>query len=125
MKDKKLKRLSRAELLELLLVQTQEAERLQQRLQEVEAQLFDRYLKLQNAGDLAHAVLAVNNVMEAAQKSAQQYLDNIVAMEEATRVKCEKLISDAEKEAERIRRKGDSDGELLAELHEILDTNDE
>lgn len=128
MKDKNLKRLSRAELLELLLAQTQAVEQLQQRLTEAEAQLAERILKIQNAGDLAHAVLAVNDVMEAAQKSAQQYLDNMAAMEEATRKKCAQMLSDARKEAEQIRRsaavnteRGKSDEEFLAELHKLLD----
>lgn len=128
MKDKNLKRLSRAELLELLLKQSKEVERLQQRLTAAEAQLAERNLKIQKAGDLAHAVLAVNDVMEAAQKSAQQYLDNMAAMEEATRRKCALMISNARKEAERIRRsaaadarKVKSDDEFLAELHKLLD----
>lgn len=103
MKDKKLRRMNRHELLELLLVQTQETERLQEQLEKAEAMLSERNLHIQEAGDLAQAVLVINGVMEAAQASAQQYLDNIIAMEEETRIKCEKLISDAQKEAERIR----------------------
>lgn len=125
MKDKTLKRLSRAELLELLLAQTQETERLQEQLKKTQEVLRSRQLKIQEAGDLAHAVLSVNGVMEAAQRAAQQYLDSIKAMEEETRAKCERLIRDARKEAERIRRSGDSDGELLAELHELLDTDNQ
>lgn len=129
MKEKNLRRLSRGELLELLLVQTQEAERLQQRLQEAEALLAERHLKLHNAGDLAQAVLAVNNVMEAAQQAAQQYLDNIVAMEAETKAKCQQMLSDAKKEAAQIREMAasgenpeeESAEELLEELHEILD----
>lgn len=109
MKDKNLRRLSRAELLELLLAQTQEAERLQKRLQEAEALLAERHLKLQNAGDLAQAVLAVNNVMEAAQQAAQQYLDNMVAMEAETKVRCQQLLEDARKEAAQIREQARCD----------------
>ncbi len=102
MKDKKLKRLRRAELLELLLEQTRETERLRERLAEAEIALTQRFLKLREAGDLAHAVVAINNVMEDAQKAAQQYLDNIAAMEEETRKTCEKMIDDARQEAARI-----------------------
>lgn len=125
MKEKSLKRLSRAELLELLLEQTREKERLQEQLQETQAQLSVRNLRIQNAGNLAYAVLAVNEVMEAAQNAAQQYLDSIAAMEAETKAKCEKLISDAMKEADRIRRNEDSDGALLAERREIQDTDHE
>lgn len=147
MKDKKLRRLSRGELLELLLAQTRETERLQQRLQEAEAELAERSLKIQNAGDLAHASLAVNNVLEAAQQAANQYLENIASMEAEVSARCaameaevsarcaameaaataraEELISDAQKKAALILKKADSDGEMLAQLHEILDVDEE
>ena len=126
MKEKALKRLSRAELLELLLRQTQETERLQEKLAEAEALLAQRHLKVQEAGNLANAVLAVNNVVEAAQAAAQQYLDNIIAMEAQTKARCEQLLREAEESrihtlevAQTATR--ESDGQLLAELHNILD----
>ena len=80
MKEKELKRLSRAELLDLLLVQTKEAERLRKRLEKAEQELADRNVQIEKAGDLAHAVVQINGVMEAAQAAAQQYLDNIARM---------------------------------------------
>ena len=88
MTHRELRRLSRAELLELLLEQSREVERLQQRIAELEDSLADRSLRLSRVGDLAQAALAVNGVMDAAQKAAQQYLDNIAAMEAATKIKC-------------------------------------
>ena len=65
MTDKELKRLSRSELLELLL-QTQETERLRKELAIVREQLANRQMQVAEAGNLAEAVLAVNGVMEAA-----------------------------------------------------------
>ena len=85
MLNKELKKLSRAELLELLLLQTKENERLQAKLDEALQQLTDRRLRMEQCGDLAQAALAVNGVMEAAQAAARQYLDNIRAMEEEAR----------------------------------------
>ena len=98
MKEKSLKRLSRAELLELLLEQTRQTELLQEKLQKTEELLNQKYLKVQQAGDLAHAVLAINNVMEAAQNAAQQYLENIAAMEAETKARCEQMLRQAELE---------------------------
>ena len=98
MKEKSLKRLSRAELLELLLEQTRQTELLQEKLQKAEELLNQKYLKVQQAGDLAHAVLAINNVMEAAQNAAQQYLENIAAMEAETKARCEQMLRQAELE---------------------------
>lgn len=97
---KKLKRMSRAGLLELLLAQTQETERLQEELAQAKAELEEKRIRIQNAGDLAQAMLAVNGVIESAQAAAKQYLDNIAAMEAETKIECEKRIQ----EAEQIRR---------------------
>lgn len=104
MKDKKLKQLSRTELLELLLEQTRAREELEQRLAEAEEKLADRELKVEKAGDLAHAVLEINGVMEAAQKAAKQYLENAAKMEKKTQLRCEELLSQAQEQADRIIR---------------------
>ena len=100
MTQKELKRLSRAELLELLLVQTREVERLREELAQTREELAQRRLRLEQAGDLATAVVMVNQVMEAAQAAADQYLDNIRAMEEETRQKCGELLRAAREEAQ-------------------------
>lgn len=103
MTERELKKLSRAELLELLLSQTREVENLRKKLQATEDEMNDRNLRILEAGDLAHAVLQVNGVMQAAQAAAQQYLDNIKIMEEETRIKCEQLLENARLEAAQIR----------------------
>ena len=106
MTDKELKRLSRAELLELLLAQTKETERLARELEKAEQMLADRQLQVKEAGDIAHAALAVNGVMEAAQAAAQQYLDNIIRMEQETRLRCKKTLDDAHLAAQQIQQEG-------------------
>ena len=103
MTDKELKRLSRTELLELLIEQTRETERLQTELDTVRQELEDKRLRVKQIGNLAQASLAVNGVMEAAQAAAQQYLDNIAAMEEETRRRCEQILRAAMIEAKKIR----------------------
>lgn len=100
---KELKRLNRAELLELLLTQTRETERLQKELEETKARLNDRNLRIQETGDLAQAVLSLNGVMEAAQAAANQYLENIQAMERETREKCQLLLRQAREEVEKVK----------------------
>lgn len=97
MTDKTLKRLSRSELLELLLAQTREREALEKKLE-------DRQLQIEKAGDIAHAVLEINGVMNATQAAAQQYLDNIARMEQVTKLRCEKMLHEARMEAARIRK---------------------
>jgi len=92
MTDKELKKLNRAELLELLLAQTRENELLQQKLEEAEAALADRQLRINKAGNIAQAALEINAVMEAAQAAAQQYVENIARMEAEIRLKYEELM---------------------------------
>lgn len=111
MTDKDLRRLSRAELLELLLIQTKEVERLREKLEDTRSQLEERRLQVSEAGNLAEAVLKINNVMEFAQAAAEQYLLNISAMEEETRQKCEQMLESAAREAQRIREGGTANPE--------------
>ena len=77
MTDKELRRLSRSDLLEMLIAQTTETDRLKTRLEQAEAQLRERELAIDNFGSLAEAALSLNGVFDAADAAAQQYLENI------------------------------------------------
>lgn len=77
MTDKELKKLSRAELLEILVEQSQEIDRLQLQLSQVQKKLKSRRIAISEAGSIAEAALKLNGVFEAAQKAADQYLENI------------------------------------------------
>ena len=77
MTDKELRRLSRTDLLEMLLEQSKEVERLQQELAEARQQLEERRIMTEEAGSIAEAALRINRVFEAAQAAADQYLENI------------------------------------------------
>ena len=96
MTEKELKRLSRAELLELLLMQTRESELLQMKLEAAKQELDARELDLRKAGNLADAVLVINGVMESTQNAARQYLDNISRMEQDTRTQCLEMFDEME-----------------------------
>ena len=77
MTDKELKKLSRAELLEMLLAQSKEKQRLEEELAEARKKLEDREIRIAESGSLAEAALKLNGVFEAAQAAADQYLENI------------------------------------------------
>lgn len=77
MTDKELRRLSRRELLQMLLEQTGEVERLQAELDKTRAELNDRAIMLESCGNIAEASLKINRVFEAAQQAAEQYLANV------------------------------------------------
>lgn len=82
MTDRELRRLSRSELLEMLIAQTAENDQLKTRLAQAEAQLRDRRIAIDKAGSIAEAALQLNNVFEAADRAAQQYLENVRRMVE-------------------------------------------
>ena len=82
MTEKELRRLSRTDLLEMLLEQSKEVQRLQQELEETKQKLEDRRLMEQEAGSIAEAALRINKVFEAAQQAADQYLENLRRLSE-------------------------------------------
>lgn len=77
MTDKELRKLSRAELLEMLLEQTKRIEALKAELELKNRELENRRIMIEKAGSIAEASLRLNEVFEAAQKAADQYLYNI------------------------------------------------
>lgn len=106
MTDKELRRLRRPALLELLLEQSKDYADLQARLEAAETALKSRRLEVAQQGTLAEAALKVNGVYEAAQKAADQYLENcrmrgdeLIAQAEA---RAAQILADAQAQAEEI-----------------------
>lgn len=102
MTDKELRRLSRRGLLELLLEQTRENDNLRQELQQMEKQFAERQLKINQAGSIAEAALQINQVFEAAQKAAEQYLDNVRTISEHQEEVCQQIKEESIQKARMI-----------------------
>lgn len=111
MTEKELRRLSRTDLLELLLAQRRENEQLRCILDQTQAQLADRTIQIDNAGSIAEASLQLSGIFNAAQDSCQYYLDNIKLlserqneicqqMEAETKEKCDRMVAEAEAKAQ-------------------------
>ena len=77
MDPKKLKQLSRSDLLEMLLNLSKENEQLRQELQQATSKLEDRTIAAEKSGSLAEAALKLNGVFQAAQAACDQYRWNI------------------------------------------------
>ena len=109
MTDKDLRRLSRAELLDILYEQRKRYEDSLAENQALRQQLEDRTLRIASAGSIAEAAIQVNGVFEAAQAAADQYLASVKAAtaemvqktDEAQRQR-ETIIQDAKQQADRI-----------------------
>lgn len=77
MTDKELRRLSRVELLELLIAQSKDIQELCEQLEEAQQKLKDREIAIEKAGSLAEASLALTDIFRKADEAAALYLDNI------------------------------------------------
>lgn len=82
MTDRELKKLSRADLLELLLEESRENDRLREQLKTANEMLTSRMIKIDTAGSIAEAALALNGIFEAAEQAAEQYLENVRRLSE-------------------------------------------
>ena len=81
MTDKELRKLGRSALLEILIAQSKEIDRLQTQLDQASQQLADKNIAIQNAGSIAEAALQLNGIFAAAQAAADQYLQNVSQLE--------------------------------------------
>ena len=108
MTDKELKHLSRSELLEMLLAQVEENQKLKMQLNEMQAQLDNRQIVINEAGSIAEAALQLNGVFEAAQNAAAQYLENIRRLSGEEEAICQRMEEEVRKKAEAIRPEADA-----------------
>ena len=75
--EKDLRRYSRVDLLELLVEQGRELERVRSELASAREELRNRDIAISSCGSIAEASLKLNHVFEAAQAAADQYLDSV------------------------------------------------
>lgn len=77
MTDKEIKRLRRAELIEIIYEFQKNQDILQTQVNNLRAALSERQIKIRESGSIAEAALRINEVFEKAQAAADQYLDSI------------------------------------------------
>lgn len=83
MTDRQLRRLRREELVDIIYTLQLQQQRLKEENASLRAALDSRQLRVEKAGSLAEAALAVAGVMEAAQQAADVYLASLGAVKEA------------------------------------------
>ena len=79
MTDRQLRRLRREELVDIIYTLQLRQQRLERENAELRAALQTRQLRVEQAGSLAEAALAVTGVLEAAQQAADVYLASLGA----------------------------------------------
>lgn len=100
MTDRELRKLSRVELLRLLLEESRENECLQEQLNQANQALVGKNIALTKAGSIAEAALALNSVSNAAVQAPQQHLDNIQRIRWAQQTLCQRMEDEARQKAE-------------------------
>ena len=79
MTDKELHKMSRSELLEIMLQQQKEIERLQAELDSANKLIESRKMLMRRSGSIAEASIKISEVFEAAQNAADRYLMSVKA----------------------------------------------
>ena len=102
MTDKEFKRLNRSQLIDIIYQLQLEQEDLVQENRKLKEELADKRIRMHQAGNIAEASLAIHHVMQSAQNAAEQYLEEIRAMQSETREQCQLLLEKAQKEADAI-----------------------
>lgn len=102
MTAKELKKLSRKDLLEILLEQSKQLRQLRQELKQAQEALASRDIRLENCGSIAQAALELNGVFQAAEAAAQQYLDNMARMEQECQQAVQQRLAQTDETCQRI-----------------------
>lgn len=119
MTDKELRKLSRAELLEMLLAQTIEVDNLKAQVLKLTEKVEKKDIIISNAGSIAEASLMLNGVFEAAQNAADQFLQNVAGadLDFATpaantetpesllndaRIRCAQMVKETEEQCDKM-----------------------
>lgn len=79
MADRELKKLSRAELIDIIYALKEREEDLSTQVASLQEKLADREIQMSRAGSIAEAALAINRVFEQAQAAADDYLNSVRA----------------------------------------------
>ena len=77
MTEKELKKLNRYQLLELIIIQSEQIQELQNQLQQAQEKIDAQNIRIAEAGSIAEASLQLSGIFEAAQSAADIYLENV------------------------------------------------
>jgi|LSQX01.2.fsa_nt_gb hypothetical protein len=97
-----LKKMKRADLLEIMVSLSKENESLKSQLDEVRDQLEKKEIQIDEAGSIAEAALQLNGVFEAAERAGKEYLENIARLSEEKEIINARIIAESETKASAI-----------------------
>jgi vacuolar-type H+-ATPase subunit H len=102
MTDKEFQRLTRAQLIDIIYQLQLNQDKLTEENRQLKAALEDKSLRMDEAGNIAEAALIMNDVFRNAQNAAEQYLAEIRAIRAETEERRQKILADAQAQAQEI-----------------------
>lgn len=113
--ERELKALNRKELIDIIYQLKKNEQKLQKENEELKSRLEDKRIKIENAGSVAEASIALADVFKAAQSAADKYLAEIEERQKSINGDCELLLNEAKEKAETMVREA---SERKTELEE-------
>ncbi len=113
MARKELRHMSRGELIDVIYALKKQQEELAAENEELRQQLSQRELKLQKAGSIAEAAMSLNQVFEAAQQAADQYLQSVYANCGDAEEMAKGILADANAQAQKTLEEARHQSETL------------
>ena len=107
------KRLSRAELLEMLIEQSKEVESLKKKVDELQKQLDDRTIQLQQTGSIAEADQAASQYIESIKRMEHEKNVEFQALRQKTLDACAVMREDTQEYCRRLRYESEAKRDAL------------
>ena len=122
MNNRELKKLSRRDLLEILLEQTKRIEELENELDKVNRKLNDKKILLKDVGSLAEASLKLSEIFDKADEAAKIFLENIEILGKKEEREIKKKNRELNK---KLKEKSKKSGELVQDKKKKHKINNE
>ncbi|EWM53036.1 hypothetical protein [Ruminococcus flavefaciens] len=106
MTDKEFRKLKRSDLISIIYEYQKRQDELVEENKDLREQLDSKNLKISNSGSIAEAVVGLDLLFETAQKTADDYIEQVKAanteLERRAEERATEIIENARKEAEKI-----------------------
>lgn len=102
MTDKEFKRLKRSQLIEIIYELQLEQEKINREKEELQKKIDGWQCKIAEAGSIAEATVALSDIFDVAQRTADKYLAEIHFMNTSSEQKYNETISEAQQKAAQI-----------------------
>lgn len=127
MTEKELKKLNRYQLLELIILQTEQINELENQLSRAKEQLEAQQIQASQAGSIADAALQLSGIFKAAQTAADTYLQNVKRhtenadrIEEEAKASAEQLLKTARAEADSLVKNAQTQADTLIQSAQAM-----